>query len=280
MLILIRGLIVLFEFDIYTIMTKREIGMISAFEMQGLTWKARSKYQQDAILIENKVIQHDGVISKRYCHSEQEKWCVAVADGISNSPTADKAAYTVLNALTQNREAGQYQALAIQQYLVDQLANQKSSFGASSTLALIYNDARQGFVKIQHIGDSRVYLFSQHDQKWHCLTRDDNYLEELRENGEVRAGENYASIYDALLQYFCADPLHEVMDFTIAEEFLTQNDALLVCTDGVHDVMECTEWPPLIVDMELRTWLLEMKELLHLKQAYDNVSMVLVRAKI
>ena len=55
MLILIRGLIVLFEFDIYTIMTKREIGMISAFEMQGLTWKARSKYQQDAILIENKV---------------------------------------------------------------------------------------------------------------------------------------------------------------------------------------------------------------------------------
>jgi len=36
MLILIRGLIVLFEFDIYTIMTKREIGMISAFEMQGL----------------------------------------------------------------------------------------------------------------------------------------------------------------------------------------------------------------------------------------------------
>ena len=70
------------------------------------------------------------------------------------------------------------------------------------------------------------------------------------------------------------------MDFTIAEEFLTQNDVLLVCTDGVHDVMECTEWPTLKVDMELRTWLLEMKELLHLNQAYDNVSMILVRAKI
>ena len=273
-------MIVSFEFDTYTIITKRDIGVMSSFEMQGLTWKARSKYQQDAILIENKVIQHDGLISKRYYHSEQEKWCVAVADGISNSPTADKAAYTILNALTQNREAGQYQALAIQQYLVDQLANQKSSFGASSTLALIHNDARQGFVTIQHIGDSRVYLFSQHDQKWHCLTRDHNYLEQLRENGEVKAGENYASIYDALLQYFCADPLHDVMDFTTAEEFLTQNDVLLVCTDGVHDVIECTEWPSLKVDMELRTWLLEMKELLHFKQAYDNVSMVLVRAKI
>ncbi|WP_180042786.1 MULTISPECIES: PP2C family serine/threonine-protein phosphatase [unclassified Acinetobacter] len=253
---------------------------MSTFEMQGLTWKARSKYQQDAILIENKVIQHDGLISKLYSHSEKELWCVAVADGISNSPAADQAAYTVLSGLTKNRKLEPYQAFTIQQYLVDQLAHQKNSFGASSTLALIHNDARQGFVTIQHLGDSRVYLFSQHDQKWHCLTRDHNYLEQLRENGEVKEGENYASIYGALLQYFCADPLHEVMDFTTTEEYLTQHDALLVCTDGVHDVMECREWPPLKVDMELRAWLLDMKASLDSKQAYDNVSMVLVRAKI
>jgi serine/threonine protein phosphatase PrpC len=41
-------------------------------------------------------------------------------------------------------------------------------------------------VTIQHLGDSRVYLFSQHDQKWHCLTRDHNYLEQLRESGELK----------------------------------------------------------------------------------------------
>jgi serine/threonine protein phosphatase PrpC len=59
---------------------------------------------------------------------------------------------------------GQYQASTVQQFLVDQLANQKNSFGASSTLALIHNHSKQGFVTIQHLGDSRVYLFSQHDQ--------------------------------------------------------------------------------------------------------------------
>ena len=260
--------------------TKCEIGVMSTFEMQGLTWKARSKYQQDAILIENKVIQHDGLITKLYSHSEKEQWCVAVADGISNSPVAEQAAYTVLNALTHNKKIETCQAFTIQQYLVDQLANKKSSFGASSTLALIHHATRQCFLTIQHLGDSRVYLFSQHDQKWHCLTRDHNYLEQLRESGEVKAGENYASIYDALLQYFCADPLHEVMDFTTTEEYLTENDALLVCTDGVHDVMECGEWLPLKADMELRTWLLNIKASLDSKQAYDNVSMVLVRAKI
>ena len=259
---------------------KFEINVMSTFEMQGLTWKARSKYQQDAILIENKVIQHDGLITKLYSHSEKEQWCVAVADGISNSPVAEQAAYTVLNALMQNKKIETCQAFTIQQYLVDQLAHQKNSFGASSTLALIQNNGEQGFVTIQHIGDSRVYLFSQHDQKWHCLTRDHNYLEQLRENGEIKEGGNYASIYGALLQYFCADPLHEVMDFTTAEEFLTQNDALLVCTDGVHDVMECREWPALKVNMELRAWLLNMKASLDSKQAYDNISMVLVRAKI
>ena len=71
-----------------------------------------------------------------------------------------------------------------------------------------------------------------------------------------------------------------IFDFTTTEEYLTENDALLVCTDGVHDVMECTEWPALKVDMELRAWLLDMKASLDSKQAYDNVSMILVRAKI
>lgn len=263
-----------------TIVTMCESGVMGTFEMQGLTWKARSKYQQDAILIGNKVIQHDGLISKLYSHFEKEQWCVAVADGISNSPAAEQAAHTVLKALTQNRKLEPYKACIIQQYLVDQAAHQKNSFGTSSTLALIQNNGEQGFVTIQHIGDSRVYLFSQHDQKWHCLTRDHNYLEQLRENGEVKEGENYASTYDALLQYFCADPMHEIMDFTTIEEYLTANDALLVCTDGMHDVMECGEWPALKVDMELRVWLLDMKASLDSKQAYDNVSMVLVRAKI
>jgi protein phosphatase len=95
---------VLLGFGKNKIITKCEIGVMSTFEMQGLTWKARSKYQQDAILIENKVIQHDGLITKLYSHSEKEQWCVAVADGISNSPAAEQAAYTVLKALTQNRK--------------------------------------------------------------------------------------------------------------------------------------------------------------------------------
>ncbi|KUG37283.1 hypothetical protein AAU60_16160 [Acinetobacter johnsonii] len=62
-------LIMLSSFGKKKITTKCEIDVMSTFEMQALTWKARSKYQQDAILIENKVIQHDGLITKqRWSH--------------------------------------------------------------------------------------------------------------------------------------------------------------------------------------------------------------------
>lgn len=51
------------------------------FEMQALTWRAIPPVQQDAILIGHKVIQHDGLISKRYIYPASEDWCVAVSDG-------------------------------------------------------------------------------------------------------------------------------------------------------------------------------------------------------
>ena len=39
------------------------------YEMQALTWRAKPPIQQDAILIGNKVIQHDGLISKHYIYN-------------------------------------------------------------------------------------------------------------------------------------------------------------------------------------------------------------------
>ena len=60
------------------------------FEMQALTWRAQPPIQQDAILIGNKVIQHDGLISKRYVYPADEYWCAAVSDGVNSSPKLNK----------------------------------------------------------------------------------------------------------------------------------------------------------------------------------------------
>lgn len=70
---------------------------------------------------------------------------------------------------------------------------------------------------------------------------------------------------------------HEITEFSPKEEYLVEGDALLICSDGVHDVLECHHWQPLVPETPLKTWLLEMKTALHQNHAFDNVSMILIR---
>lgn len=70
------------------------------YEVQGFTWRAKASKQQDApSFIGHKVIQHDGIISKCYTYLAKENWCIAVADGISNSSYAALVAKTLLKAV-------------------------------------------------------------------------------------------------------------------------------------------------------------------------------------
>ena len=58
---------------------------------------------------------------------------------------------------------------------------------------------------------------------------------------------------------------------------MVEGDALLICSDGVHDVLECNHWKPLMPETPLKTWLLNMKTALHQNHSFDNVSMILIR---
>ncbi|TXJ10536.1 MAG: serine/threonine protein phosphatase [Acinetobacter sp.] len=250
------------------------------FEMQALTWRATQPIQQDAILIGNQVIQHDGLISKRYVYPTHEYWCTAISDGVSRSPKADKASKAVLNSVLAQSQAKQHVDLQhIQDDLSTALAASSKTYSASATLALVSHASPQGFVKIQHVGDSRVYLFSDCQQKWYALTKDHNFLNEMADNGEIDIiiGQQYASFYYMLSHCFCADSLHEVPEFSPKEQYLTDGDALLICSDGVYDVLQCSDWQPLLPETTLKTWLIEMKNALNQKYAFDNVSMILIR---
>lgn len=80
-----------------------------AYEMQGLTWQARKKNQQDAILFKNKVIYEKGRYSSLDQVAGNIPWHAAVADGIGSQPNSDQAAIAVLeiiNEYYQNRGLG------------------------------------------------------------------------------------------------------------------------------------------------------------------------------
>ena len=201
------------------------------FEMQALTWRAQPPIQQDAILIGNKVIQHDGLISKRYVYPADEYWCAAVSDGVNSSPKAEQASKQVLNSVLAQAQAKQRVSLQqIQDDLSNTLAANPKTYSTSATLALVSHTSPQGFIQIQHVGDSRVYLFSGHQHKWYALTKDHNFLNEMAENGEIQiiVGQEYASFYYMLNYCFCADSQHEIPEFSPQEEYLTDEDALLI----------------------------------------------------
>lgn len=250
-----------------------------SYEMQGLTWQARKKNQQDAILINNKVLYEKGRYSSLDISTNNNSWCIAVADGISSQRNSDKAAIKVLeiiNKYYQNNIAD-IKFAHIQHELCMQL-NSKSTLDAGTTMALIrhsYQDEND-LIRIQSLGDSRVYSFSHSLQSWNVLTQDDNYLSEL-DLSSVDPKQELASIYDALTGFFCANSLHEVDEKMTLIHRIEANDVLMVCTDGVFDAIPHTKWPLIQSDQSLKDWLKLFVEIMT-PTAGDNISLVLVRA--
>lgn len=250
------------------------------YEMQGLTWRGESYIQQDAILIGNKVIQHDGLISESFCLGAELPWCVAVADGLASSANAEKASVAVLEAVRiqqQNRPTATKDLKQVQLQLCRALAENQTIDAASSTLALVQNSAPEGYVYIQHLGNSRIYHFSHAIQQWRAITIDHTYFETLRSEELIDKSSKCARISQLLTSSFCADWQHEV-SFQRPQEYLIDlQDVLLVCTNGVHAVVDPQFWPSASDYVLLRDWLLEMKNLLQTAGPYDNASMVMIR---
>jgi PPM family protein phosphatase len=274
---------------------------ITSYEMQGLTWQAKKHNQQDAILINNKVIQHKGLISKHHVFSRHEAWCVAVADGVSSSRYSDKAAIQVLQTIGQHFSQHTTDILFadIQNNLCQTLADSlvidshhsdeqdnnkkvKATHGASTTMTLLRYSSTdtQDQVSIQSLGDSRAYAYCRQQQQWTLLTRDDNFYEELLAANQIQyCDHEIASSYFVLMEYFCADWLHNVPEKPVIRHQLETNDAVLVCTDGVFDALAGEQWPPVLPDHSIKEWLNELLEKIrHSPTCGDNVSMVLVRA--
>ncbi|MNT50197.1 hypothetical protein D3C72_1871050 [compost metagenome] len=73
--------------------------------------------------------------------------------------------------------------------------------------------------------------------------------------------------------------MHTVNNQHYLEEYLTENEAIVLCSDGVHDVLKCNEWPSLDAELSLKNWLNLIKIELEKRQAYDNASIITIRLR-
>ena len=158
---------------------------------------------------------------------------LAVADGLFSSPAAHLASRFWMEAFAREGDAEGRFLRRLHDSFCDALAGRY--FGSASTFASAIVEAN-GLCRICNVGDSRVYHISTNGC-WQQMSHDHTVLADLIEQGEAQPGIDYAGIYYALAHCLTAD--YEETGFKIftASFPLHTGEAVLVCTDGLHDAL-------------------------------------------
>ena len=270
---------------------------ICAMTFQG---NASNRLQQDAFFFVDDYYQEAlGITPVHRC---DDALCVAVSDGVSQSDFSQVASLKAMKTAKQLWQTyldnpNQSAVMDISKIYEKVATLPKRYYGASATLALVYrafakDNHTHSSVVIKHIGDSRVYHFSAMTKTWRCITRDHNLLNQIVD--EQAAAENRQADFSEYNQDGMASPMYALTDCLIADSDLDNNpmpaydsqtlavssgDCLVVCTDGVHDLVLCDEWQGIDKHTDLQEWLKQLRKQIYASKgrAYDNATAILVR---
>lgn len=124
-----------------------------------------------------------------------------------------------------------------------------------------------------HVGDSRAYLI--HDQQIRQLTNDHSLVAQMLREGKLSAEEaKHHPRRNILLRAIGQEALVEV---DMVETSWQKGDFLLLCTDGLYNLVEEEEMQEIILrTVELRTAVQFLAESAYLRGGYDNISLIIV----
>ena len=227
------------------------------------------------------------------------KWpfCVAVSDGVASSTYSQycsKAVVRAIKSLWHNQRP-------LTTDNIDNHLNQKNHpskyHGAAATLALVVGELIENGnlkVTIMHVGDSRVYVLRKAAKQWQCLTRDHNLLNELvdeqaKEKGRHAEFSDYnregmgGSLY-SITECFALNADNsglssEAPESTSRTIEIQSGDCMVVCTDGIHDLVPSDEWQLIDTKTDLQEWLITLKNQVYDSEgnAYDNGTAIVVQ---
>ena len=270
---------------------------LCAMTFQG---NASNGLQQDAFFFVDDYYQETlGITPVHRC---DDAFCVAVSDGVAESNLSQYASLKTVKTVKQLWQnyldnSNQSPVMDISKIYEKVATLPKRFYGASATLALVYrafvkDNQSNSSVVIKHIGDSRVYHFSAMTKTWRCITRDHNLLNQIVD--EQAAAENRQADFSEYNQDGMASPMYALTDCLIADSDLDSNpmpafenqtlavssgDCLVVCTDGVHDLVPCEEWQSIDKHTDLQAWLKQLRKQIYAAKgrAYDNATAILVK---
>lgn len=268
------------------------IAQACAITFQG---NASNDLQQDAFFFLDNWYQEDlGVMAVT---SVASPFCLAVSDGVASSNHSQHCSKAVVKAISRLWNDQKSICSDSIYQLINQTKHSTKRHGAAATLSMVVGKINSdGVVRavITHVGDSRIYRLPKGASQWQCLTRDHNLLNELIDqqaqeqgrhaefadyNREGMAGSLYSITECFALttdDSYTSSEAPESVSRTI--EF-NSGDCILVCTDGIHDLVPSQEWQPVSIETDLQKWLITLKDQVYDSDgnAYDNGTAILVR---
>lgn len=266
------------------------VGQACAITFQG---NASNNRQQDAFFfIDDYYQERLGVTAIK---SISPPFCLAVSDGVASSNYSQHCSKAVVKSIKSLIDRQQpLNAINIHN-VISETKHSAKRYGAAATLAMLEVKSEQGGVqgKITHVGDSRIYRLTSESSQWEYLTRDQNLLndlidEQIQAEGRQAQMSDYNQAGMAGMLYgitecfslstkdgFSAEaPQSEVTTIEI-----DTGDSLVICTDGIHDLVPSDEWGLIDEHTDLQKWLLALKTQVYQSEgnAYDNGTAIVVR---
>ncbi|MBP3945933.1 PP2C family protein-serine/threonine phosphatase [Psychrobacter sp. K31L] len=256
---------------------------------------ASNNLQQDAFFFLDNWYQEDlGVMAVTPVAAPS---CLAVSDGVASSNHSQHCSKAVVKAI--RRLWGNQKSITSDDIhqLINQTKHSAKRHGAAATLAMVIGELNgDGTIKatIMHVGESRVYRLPKDASQWQCLTRDHNLLNEIidqraKEQGRQRKFADYnregmaGSLY-SITECFAltADESYlssEASEGSSCTVNINSGDCILVCTDGIHDLVPSHEWQLVSAETGLQDWLITLKSQVYDSDgnAYDNGTAILLR---
>jgi len=221
---------------------------------------------------------HQGLVRA----TNQDNWLAesalyGVADGMGGhrgGETASRVALQVFrNAIGQKKPDADALRVAVEaanRRVFDMASHDETLKGMGTTMSMIWADEKR--LLIAHVGDSRIYRLR--DGKMQQVTNDHSFVAELVRNNIITP--EMAKTHpnrNIITRAVGVDPFVEV---DVLEEELLPGDLWLICSDGLHGMVEDAEMEQILTGMELEEAAERLMSRALENGGVDNVTFVLL----
>ncbi len=211
-----------------------------------------------------------------------QSWLVGVADGMGGHQAGEVASSLALGMLASSLGDGPGDGWlgALQQgvtranlsiFEAASARDDRAGMGTTVTAAVLSREK----MFLVHVGDSRAYLFR--DGRMEILTRDDSLVGELLRKGDLTPDEARGHPQKHVLTRAVGTQPDVAMQ--LLERSILPGDRLLICSDGLHNLVADEDLGGMLVDSDLDRAVLNMVRTANQRGGFDNITVVAVEVE-